>query len=66
MLAMFISSLPEFATIISLSLALLLDKILGEAKRFHYLVGFGWLASKLEEKLNSATLKENVLLELPL
>jgi adenosylcobinamide-phosphate synthase len=62
MSAMFISSLPEFATIISLSLALLLDKILGEAKRFHYLVGFGWLASKLEEKLNSATLKENVLL----
>lgn len=62
MSTLFISSLPEFATIISLSLALLLDKTLGEAKRFHYLVGFGWLASKLEEKLNSATLKENVLL----
>lgn len=62
MSAMFISSLPEFATIISLSLALLLDKILGEAKRFHYLVGFGWLASKLEKKLNSTTLKQNILM----
>ena len=44
--------LPDFATFITLSLALLLDKYLGEAKRFHYLVGFGWIAKKLEVKLN--------------
>jgi len=44
--------LPDFATFITLSLALLLDKYLGEAKHFHYLVGFGWLAKKLEAKLN--------------
>lgn len=44
--------LLEFSTFITLLLALLLDKYLGEAKRFHYLVGFGWLANTLEAKLN--------------
>ena len=48
-----ITLLPEFSVFITLSLALLLDKVLGEAKRFHYLVGFGWLANWLEVKLNS-------------
>ena len=43
---------PEFSLTITLSLALILDKLLGEAKRFHYLVGFGYLATKLEALLN--------------
>jgi adenosylcobinamide-phosphate synthase len=33
---------------------LLLELCLGEPKRFHPLVGFGWLASKLERRLNLA------------
>lgn len=45
--------LPDFSLFITVLLALLLDKYLGEAKRFHYLVGFGWLAKKLEAKLNT-------------
>ncbi len=44
--------LPEFSVLLTLIIALLLDKTLGEAKRFHYLVGFGWLASKVEALLN--------------
>ncbi|MEQ1487485.1 MAG: adenosylcobinamide-phosphate synthase CbiB [Methylotenera sp.] len=32
--------------------AVALDFILGEPKRYHPLVGFGWLAAKLETKLN--------------
>ena len=43
---------PEFSLVITLSLALILDKLLGEAKRFHYLVGFGYLATKFEALLN--------------
>tara|TARA_R110000744_G_scaffold372_8_gene1350 strand:- start:14970 stop:15983 length:1014 start_codon:yes stop_codon:yes gene_type:complete len=44
--------LPNFAVFFSLLLALILDKVFGEAKYFHYLVGFGWLANKLAEQLN--------------
>jgi adenosylcobinamide-phosphate synthase len=44
---------PYFATTLTLLLALLLDKVLGEAKKYHYLVGFGWLATKIESTLNS-------------
>ncbi|MBL0711682.1 MAG: cobalamin biosynthesis protein [Colwellia sp.] len=50
-----IAILPEFSSLITLLLALLLDKTLGEAKRFHYLVGFGCLANIVEAKLNPAT-----------
>lgn len=32
--------------------AVLLDAILGEPKRWHPLVGFGWLAGRIEHKLN--------------
>lgn len=46
--------LPELSTSIVIILALLLDKYLGEARRFHYLVGFGWLATQLERYLNAA------------
>ncbi len=34
------------------ALGLLLELCLGEPKRFHPLVGFGWLASKLERRFN--------------
>jgi adenosylcobinamide-phosphate synthase len=34
--------------------AVLLDFIIGEPRRFHPLVGFGWLANKLEAWLNTA------------
>ncbi len=51
--------LPEFSSFITLLLALGLDKTLGEAKRFHYLVGFGWLANIVEQKLNTQHLVEN-------
>lgn len=43
---------PDYATSLTILLALLLDKALGEAKKYHYLVGFGWIASKLESALN--------------
>jgi len=46
--------LPEFAIFCTLALALLLDKMLGEAKHLHYLIGFGWLANKIEKKLNNS------------
>ena len=45
--------LPEFSISITLLLALIFDKYLGEAKRFHYLVGFGYLARRLEKKVNN-------------
>lgn len=40
---------------ICLLLALFLDKVFGEAKHFHPLVGFGNLATDLEHKLNSGS-----------
>lgn len=42
--------------VITVSISLILDRILGEPKRYHPLVGFGILASKLENKL----LTENI------
>ncbi len=47
-----VAILPEFSIALTLLVALLLDKNLGEAKRFHYLVGFGWLANKIAALLN--------------
>ena len=35
-----------------LALALVLDRLFGEPKRLHPLVGFGWLASAVERRLN--------------
>lgn len=39
--------------------AVLLDFIIGEPRRFHPLVGFGWLANKLEAWLNIANKTNN-------
>ncbi|GLX79760.1 cobalamin biosynthesis protein CobD [Thalassotalea insulae] len=44
--------LPTFSTSLTILLALLLDKRLGEAKHYHYLVAFGTLANVIEAKLN--------------
>ena len=46
---------PFFASSLTIALALLLDKVLGEAKRYHYLVGFGYLAQRVEQCLNRNT-----------
>lgn len=46
------TNLPSYSLVLSIILALLLDKILGETRQFHYLVGFGWLAQQLEKHLN--------------
>ena len=53
--------MPEFATSLTLLIALLLDKVLGEAKGYHYLVGFGWLANKLASTLNPDNIHSNQL-----
>lgn len=42
-------------TLLTIIFALLLDQLLGESKRFHPLVGFGWLAKRLEPLLRRAT-----------
>ncbi len=47
-------SYPDYLTLpISACLAVALDFMLGEPKRYHPLVGFGWLASRLEKQLNN-------------
>lgn len=46
-------SLPDYLTLAGLACgAVLLDNWLGEAKRWHPLVGFGWLVTQLEKHLN--------------
>jgi len=44
--------------------ALLLDRVFGEPKRFHPLVGFGHLANWLENKLNSSSMQSAFILRL--
>ncbi|MFT6408529.1 MAG: adenosylcobinamide-phosphate synthase, partial [Arenicella sp.] len=39
-------------TLLSISLALLLDQLIGEPKRYHPLVGFGYCAKQIEQRLN--------------
>jgi len=46
------ATLPSYTILFTILLALLFDKLLGEAKQFHYLVGFGWLAQQCEKRLN--------------
>lgn len=46
-------SYPNYLTLpLAACLAVALDFILGEPKRYHPLVGFGWLASAIEVQLN--------------
>ena len=45
------SFINPIAPVIVLVLALLLDKYLGEPRRFHPLVGFGKLANNIEKRL---------------
>ncbi len=47
-----LSLLPALSITLTLALALWLDKLLGEAKHFHYLVGFGHIAKWLEARVN--------------
>lgn len=44
--------LPYYSLTLTIIIALALDLVLGEAKKYHYLVGFGWFAQQLELKLN--------------
>jgi len=50
---------PYFVTTLTILLALLLDKVFGEAKKYHYLVGFGWLAAQIESTLNTDQLRQD-------
>jgi len=51
--------LPFYSLTLTILLALILDFILGEAKKYHYLVGFGWLCQKLERRFNPDHQKNN-------
>ena len=44
--------LSAYELTLTVLIALSLDACLGEAKKYHYLVGFGWLAQHVEKKLN--------------
>jgi len=48
------SLIDHFQPVIVLVLALLLDKYLGEPRRLHPLVGFGYLANAIEKRLYAA------------
>jgi len=41
-----------YSTALAVITAVLLDALLGEPKRWHPLVGFGWMANKIEHALN--------------
>lgn len=51
-LSVYITALSAYSTALAIIAAVLLDAMLGEPKRWHPLVGFGWLANQLEHKLN--------------
>lgn len=44
--------ISAYSTALTVISAVLLDALLGEPKRWHPLVGFGWMANKLEHALN--------------
>jgi adenosylcobinamide-phosphate synthase len=47
--------LPEYSITLTILFALLIDSFFGEAKKYHYLVGFGTCAHWLESRLNRQT-----------
>lgn len=49
-----ITALSAYGTALAVIAAVLLDAIFGEVKRWHPLVGFGWLATGLEKLLNKS------------
>lgn len=52
-------SYPDYLTLPFVAcVAVVLDFILGEPERFHPLVGFGWLANRIESKLNPKNRQE--------
>lgn len=51
-----ITALSAYGTALAVIAAVLLDAIFGEVKRWHPLVGFGWLAAGLEQYLNKSHL----------
>lgn len=44
--------ISAYSTALAVITAVLLDALLGEPKRWHPLVGFGWMANKIENVLN--------------
>ena len=44
--------LAYFSMTLTIFIALFLDKVFGEAKKYHYLVGFGYIAQAVEQLLN--------------
>lgn len=52
-----VAILSAFTLSLTIALALLLDLVLGEAKKYHYLVGFGWLCQLIEKNINPDHLK---------
>ncbi|MDD2832492.1 MAG: adenosylcobinamide-phosphate synthase CbiB [Methylotenera sp.] len=51
-LSAYITALLPYSTALAVVTAVLLDALVGEPKRWHPLIGFGWLANQLEHKLN--------------
>ncbi|NOS95380.1 MAG: cobalamin biosynthesis protein [Methylotenera sp.] len=51
-LSVYITALYTCNTALAIIAAVLLDALLGEPKRWHPLVGFGWLANWIEHRLN--------------
>jgi len=49
------TALSAYSTALTIIAAVLLDGLLGEPKRWHPLVGFGWLANWIEHRLNRHT-----------
>ncbi|MDP3678046.1 MAG: cobalamin biosynthesis protein, partial [Methylotenera sp.] len=47
--------MSAYSTALTIIAAVLLDALLGEPKRWHPLVGFGWLANWIEHRLNRHT-----------
>lgn len=48
--------ISAYSTALAVIAAVLLDMLLGEPKRWHPLVGFGWLANRIERTLNQQML----------
>jgi adenosylcobinamide-phosphate synthase len=46
-------------TLLTIILALVLDQLLGEPKRFHPLVGFGWLVTTVEQLLRRHVIRKH-------